>query len=195
MHAFLVLLVVVLCTGLSLSCGRTTLSEQEAKTIIAEAVPAAPLPSMLVDDIIPRQFPQMVDGIKRLAADGYLKCLPPRIAAGDRMSPVEFGNCEPTEKAKPYLPQGVAWNHVHGYYFARVSVGNVRLQTIKEILIDEKSNTAIVSYTVGIEPVEPFYSVFCVEAKRCPYAGAALHQTVVREINLTKYDKGWRVTR
>jgi hypothetical protein len=64
------------------------------------------------------------------------------------------------------------------------------VKEIKEVSIDKTSKTAIVTYLMGYEPVEPFHSSVCTgnQSKDCD-----LSATNIIKVTLQKGDKGWQV--
>ena len=63
---------------------------------------------------------------------------------------------------------------------------------IKEVLIDEKSNTARVKYLVTLKPFEPYYSQVYEKSPECSVYKKKFGDAKEEEIVLKKFDKGWR---
>jgi len=63
---------------------------------------------------------------------------------------------------------------------------------IKEVLIDEKNNTAKVKYLVTLKPYEPYYTKVYAKSNECRVYNIKLGEVKEKEIVLKKFDKGWR---
>jgi len=64
-------------------------------------------------------------------------------------------------------------------------------KSLSEILIDKESKVATITFSTILEPIEPFYSLVCVD-KKCRYYNMTLNETKTNKMKLKKYDKGWR---
>jgi hypothetical protein len=172
------------------SCG-VNLNEEEAARLITEnlGLPRAVMTKVLVQRTPSETLPvEVIQGMESLVEDGYLR------------KPERGGNLlVPTEKGKKFVEGYVALENrfkvdrgIKNYsLFVGVVVKEV-LKAIHEILIDEETKIAIISYTTGYERFEPLYSAICV-VPECEYFGEGTEREEQRKIQLKKYDKGWRV--
>ena len=64
---------------------------------------------------------------------------------------------------------------------------------IKEVLIDEKNNTARVKYLVTSKPYEPYYTQVYAKSNEARVYNFKFGDVTEKEIVLKKFDKGWRV--
>jgi hypothetical protein len=157
-------------------------SQEEARKIISQYFG---YPKLLVDIIHAgpaggqglRKFEK---AIKRLVKDGYLKKVP---GAG----PDEY--YVPTSRSSQYI-RGVYIKESFPLYEGAVCKEVVK--KIDEILYDRQKNTAVITFTSGLEPIEPFYSLFCIN-KYCEYFGKRIKKTEKQKLRLVKYGEGWRL--
>lgn len=136
-------------------------------------------------------------GIKGLIDEGYLAATPEGSFTyeGTTYTSYKFGA---TLKGKQYsnkeglFPNGSIGSHSF-WGTSATFVGAVRKQSLKkinEIKYDDKTKIATVSYVVGYEPAEPYYTAVCPgnESAECNYS-----QTEVKTIALKKSDTGWSI--
>jgi hypothetical protein len=100
-----------------------------------------------------------------------------------------------TEKGKQYF-ESISWNCYSsslsdGTYNAAPYLVEKFVKQIDEIVTDSRMGTAVVTFSTGIKPVEPTYSIFC--PKTCEYNRVDLNKTETTKIHLKHYDQGWRV--
>ena len=119
-------------------------------------------------------------GIDRLVKEGYLKKAP---GAG----PDEY-----------YVPTSRSSRYVKGVYIKdsfpmyEGAVCREVVKKIDDIRYDRKKNTAVITFTSGLEPIEPFYSLFCIN-NFCEYFGEKIKETETQKLRLMKYGEGWRL--
>ena len=99
---------------------------------------------------------------------------------------------EPTEKGKACVRSPVDRGASDKISFKCV-VAEEYVTGIKEILIDEKSNTALVTYLVTLKPYEPCYSSIYAKSDQSLLGNVRIGKIEQKEISLKKYDKGWKV--
>ena len=126
--------------------------------------------------------------IKIIQTTGYVVHNPE--ASGGSVSAALATDFLPTEKGKGII-DGIDHNGFYDSYTYRGSVVSESLDSIKEILIDKETKTAIVKFTTKYEPIEPLYSSVCIN-ERCQFFGDQISKNPERKIELKKYDKGWR---
>jgi hypothetical protein len=158
------------------------LSREEARKIISQYFG---YPKLLVDIIHagPAGGPGLQKfkaGIKRLVNDGYLKKVP---GAG----PDEY--YAPTSRSSEYI-RGVYIKESFPLYEGAVCREVVR--KIDDIRYEKQKNIAVITFTTGLEPIEPYYSLFCIN-KFCDYFGERIKKTEKQKMRLIKYGEGWRL--
>jgi len=92
------------------------------------------------------------------------------------------------ERPEATVSQNTYWNklEIHCPLVTRTPT------EVTEVLIDKSNETALVTYVTTLQPVEPYYSVFCIKNQpisNVPTSGAK----ETRQATLKRYDKGWRV--
>jgi len=179
-------LVSLLCAGIFLSffsCGQR-MSNEEAKRIIGQTL-KYPQPVFNITHAGPagsEDVPRFMKGIEKLAAEGYIR---------------EDSDKSPNKANKTYLPIDKSRDLMTGIYIRdsfAVYDGAVCKEFIKKIdSIDiEKNEGVTVRFTTGYEPIEPFYSLLCINYN-CEYFGEKLKKEESRTVRLKRYEKGWRV--
>jgi len=130
-------------------------------------------------------------GFERLVEQGYLA---PNLNRGFRYEP----RFVPTEKGKPYISRGPTFNVLLRDYCMQVHVCTVVFKGITRIEVDEVQGRAHVQYQSGLEPVQPFYSLFCADspAPGCrSYAGRKLAETTAHTVFIQQTNSGWKVVK
>lgn len=121
-------------------------------------------------------------GINKLINEGYIKSAPQN-SAKDKLY-------EPTSKGAGYITE-ISVKDSFPLYEGAVCREVVR--KIDSIEMDKKGDTAVITFTLGLEPVEPFYGLFCIN-RYCDYFGPRLAKTEKQKLRLKKAGKGWRIT-
>ena len=169
-------LFLIITIGSFFSCA-PNLSEDEAKKVISQHFKPEPISCDFNS-----KNPFYETAIRKLMTDGYIT--------------YGFSNeykqrYEPTQKGAPYLDT-ITYDKTDKDWYFWGKVVNKVVKDIKEVLIDKNNNSAVVTVTFGFVPVEPFYSLLCIEEK-CWYFAEKINQIEEKKIKLKKYDKGWRV--
>jgi hypothetical protein len=170
---------------LLLSCGQK-MSDEEAKRIIGQYL-KYPQPLFNGSQAGPagsKDIARFIKGIEKLEADGYIREGYARSGGG--------GNNKdylPTEKGRDYVA-GIYIRDAFAYYDGAVC--SEVIKKIEGVDID-KNDRATIRFSTGYEPIEPFYSLLCIN-NYCECFGQKLKKTETRTIRLKKYEKGWRLT-
>lgn len=181
-------MVSVLTAGMILvlfSCGQK-MSDDDAKRIISQYL-KYPQPLLNGSHVGPAgsgDVPRFIKGIEKLEADGYIK--------------EDLDKSGRTGNNKNYLPTGKSKDYMTGIYIRDAFAyydGAVCSEVIKKIdgVDMEKDDRATIRFTTGYEPIEPFYSLLCIN-NHCECFGEKLKKVERRTIKLKKYEKGWRLT-
>ena len=126
---------------------------------------------------------RFLKGIQKLKADGYIK----EAAVNPRSSSTN----------RDYLPTDKGRDYMTGIYVRDVFVlynGAVCSEVIKKIEgVDMgKDGVATVRFTTGYEPIQPFYSLLCIN-DFCQCFGEKLKKVQKRAMRVRKYERGWRL--
>lgn len=158
------------------ACSSTNLSNEEAKKIILDQYPPEPLVyGMSIPD---RERTNNITN--KLVSSGVLFQKYPGVYL-------------PTPKG--IKDRQIRWSQANmgNMWDYTGAVVKKRVRDIKEVLVDAKNNTAIVTVTFGIESFEPYYSLICVDSS-CRYYGDGINKIIdTVKVKMKKYDKGWRV--
>jgi hypothetical protein len=130
-------------------------------------------------------------GFEKLVETGYLI---PNLNRGFQYEP----KLVPTEKGKPYIKRGPTFNVLIRDYCMQVYVCTVVFKGITVIEVDEAQGRARVEYQTALEPVQPFYSLFCADspAPACrPYTGHKLAETAAYTVVIQQTANGWEVAK
>jgi hypothetical protein len=165
-----------------LSCG-VNLEQDEAEQVITKHF-KFPKPSTTF--VVAKQGEKHYKNIIKLVREGYVLPYPDK-----KKSNKQREVFLPTEKGKDIIAQ-IVFEPWWKSYSCSIAVVQKSLKSIDEILIDEESKEATIKYTTKYEPIEPFYSDFCID-KLCSYYGEKINREHKKTIKLKKYDKGWRV--
>jgi hypothetical protein len=158
-------------------------SKEDARKIISQYF-GYPKPLMGIVHAGPAGSPDLqkfMKGINRLLNDGYIKNAPGAGATG-----------------KYYAPTSKSGNYVTAIYIKdsfpvyEGAVCSEVIKKIEDIRYDGQKNTAVITFTAGMEPVEPFYSLFCIN-KYCDYFGEKLKKTERQKLRLRKSGNSWRI--
>jgi hypothetical protein len=169
---------------LLLSCSQK-ISDDEAKRLVLTAVPyPQPVFNMThAGQAGSPDIPRFIQGVERLAAEGYIK--------GE-------GNGSPDDrKNSTYLPTEKSRGVVTGVYLRGSfvmydgAVCNEVLRKIEGVDFDENTATVTIRYVTGYEPIEPFYSLLCLNAY-CEYFGEKLKREEAKTVKLRKVGSGWK---
>lgn len=174
----------ILLTGFFLlAFGGGGLSEDDARKIISQYF-GYPKPLVNIIHAGPAGSPDLqkfVKGIDRLIKDGYIKNAP------------HTGGAE-----KYYAPTSKSNNYVKGVYikdsypFYEGAVCSEVIKKIDDIRYDRQKDTATITFTTGLAPIEPFYSLFCIN-RYCDYFGEKIKKTEKQKLQLRKYGSSWRM--
>lgn len=182
MKNMLCVFVICLISFLSVSCA-VAISEDQASKIINDHLDDS-RPIITVVSLIKRDSEAGMT-IRKIIADGYVYHNPE--AQKNAMLPDYL----PTDKGK-HLIEKIFFNEFYKEYTYMGAVVDSYVKEINEILIDNESKIAIITYTSGLKAIEPYFSSFCIN-KTCRYYGDNINKTSTGKIKLKKYDKGWRV--
>ncbi len=119
--------------------------------------------------------PMFIKGIEKLKADGYIKENPDNPGSGNNR------NYLPTDKGKDYMT-GIYIRDSFALYN-----GAVCSEVIKKIeSVDMgKDGLATIRFTTGYEPIQPFYSLLCINDS-CECFGEKLQKVQGRAIRVRK---------
>lgn len=170
---------------LLLSCGQN-MTDDEAKRIISQYL-KYPQPLFNGSQAGPAgstDIGRFIKGIEKLEADGYIR-------EGSEKSGGRGNNKDylPTDKGRDYIA-GIYVRDSFAYYNGAVC--NEVIKKIDGVDI-EKNGLATIRFTTGYEPIEPFYSLLCIN-NYCECFGEKLKKTETRTIRVKKYERGWRLT-
>ncbi len=185
MHKLLACVLTVTAGLLLLASGTGELSEKDALKLISQYF-GYPKPLVEVVHAGPsgsRDLQKFVKGIDALIRDGYLKSAPHSGGADKYYMP--------TSKGSKYVRQVYIKDSFPIYEGA---VCTEVLRKIDEIRYDSRENTATISFTTALEPVEPFYSLFCIN-KYCDYFGEKIKRTEKQKLRLKKAGNIWTIGR
>lgn len=182
---FVSIMVPILSVAMSLvlfSCGQK-MSDDEAKKIINQYL-KYPQPLFNGSHAGPAgsgDVPRFIKGIEKLKADGYIMEDTDKFRSGSNNK-----NYLPTDKSKDYMT-GIYIRDSFAYYN-----GAVCSEVIKKIdgVDIEKNSRATIRFTTGYEPIEPYYSLLCIN-NYCECFGGKLKKTESRAIRVKKYGNGW----
>ena len=169
---------------LLLSCGQK-MSDDEAKRIIGQYL-KYPQPLFNGSHAGPaggKDIAVFMKGIEKLKADGYIMEGPAKSGGGNNKDYL------PTEKSRDYI-NGIYIRDAFAYYDGAVC--SEVIKKIEGVEID-KSGVATIRFKTGYEPIEPFYSLLCIN-NYCECFGEKLKKTETSAIRVKKYEKGWRLT-
>jgi len=96
-----------------------------------------------------------------------------------------------TEKGKPHFGDMIK-HFTDGDLYVDCGYARKVIKSIKEILVDTKTNNAMVEYIEGIESNEPVYSAVFMKSREGTEK-IDFNETQVKRIKLIYNDKGWRV--
>ena len=126
---------------------------------------------------------RFTEGVKKLAAEGYV-----------REDPAGSGN---DETNRTYVPtersQGVFTGiYIRGsFVMYDGAVCNEVIKKIEKVDFDKNARMATIRYLTGYEPIEPFYSLLCLN-EYCEYFGEKLKREQTRTARLRKTGSGWK---
>ncbi len=170
---------------LLLSCAQQKMSDDEAKRIIGQYL-KYPQPLFNGSHAGPaggKDTATFIKGIEKLKADGYIMEGPAKSGGGNNKDFL------PTEKSKDYV-YGIYIRDAFAYYDGAVCTEVIK--KIEGVEID-KSGVATIKFKTGYEPIEPYYSLLCIN-NYCECFGEKLKKTETRAIKVKKYEWGWRLT-
>ncbi len=169
---------------LLISCSQG-ISDDEAKKMVLRVV-AYPQPVFNMthaghpgDPDIPR----FIEGVKKLAAEGYIK----EDASGSGSY----------ENNKTYVPTEKSRGTMTGIYLRGSfvmfdgAVCNEVLKKIDGVDFNKGSGVATVRYVTRYEPIEPFYSLLCLN-EHCEYFGEKLKREETRTVKLKRTGNDWK---
>jgi hypothetical protein len=165
-----------------LSCA-PTLSKEEAATIVKQYL-GYPKPLMGIVTAGPegnRAIEQFMKGIDKLEAEGYASARPSKSQAEKSYLP--------TEKSRDYMT-GIYIKDSYPLYEGAVC--REVLKSIDDIEFTGGHDAATVAFTTGLEPIEPVYSLLCIN-KYCDCFGKDFKETQSLKLKLHRYEKGWRI--
>ncbi len=169
---------------LLLSCSQQ-ISDDEAKKMVLQCVkyPQPVFNMTHAGHAGSPDIPKFIQGVEKLAAEGYIR--------------EESGVEGKGEKNRTYMPTDKGRGLVNGVYirdsFAMFdgALCNEVLKKIERVDFDKDNATVTVRYVTGYEPIEPFYSLLCINAY-CEYFGEKLKKDEARTVKLRKYGNGWK---
>jgi hypothetical protein len=163
------------------SCSQK-ISDDEAKRMILKAVPyPQPVFNMTHAGRAGTQdIPRFVQGVERLAAEGYIR--------EDGSGTPNNRTYLPTEKSKGVLV-GVYLRGSFVMYDGAVC--NEVVKKVSDVEFDEGTATATIRYVTGYEPIEPFYSHLCLN-EHCEYFGEKLKREEMKTVKLRKIGGIWK---
>lgn len=165
-----------------LSCS-PSLSRKEAVDIVKQYM-GYPKPLMGIVTAGPEggaAIEEFMKGIHKLEAEGYVTGQPSK-------DPMDKSYL-PTEKSKAYM---VGIYIKHSYPLYEGAVCREVLKSVDHIEFSQSHDTATVTFTSGLEPIEPVYSLLCIN-RFCDCFGKDFKETQTLKLNLHRYDKGWRI--
>ena len=159
------------------------MSEEEAKRVISQYL-KYPQPVFNLTHAGPAgspDVPRFMKGIEKLQVEGYI---------------TEDASASSNKADKTYVPTGKSRGYVSGLYVREsfaVYDGAVCRIVLRRIdgIGREKDQCTTVTFTTGYEPIEPYYSLFCIN-DNCEYFGEKLRKEEPRTIVLKRDGKGWR---
>jgi hypothetical protein len=168
---------------LLLSCSQQ-ISDDEAKKMVLQCVeyPQPVFNMTHAGHAGSPDVPRFVQGIEKLAAEGYIR---------------EEGMGGKGEKNRTFIPTERGKGLINGVYirdsFAMFdgAVCTDVLRKIEGVELDKDTGTVTVRYVTGYEPIEPFYSLLCIN-DYCEYFGEKLKKEETRSVKLRKSGNGWR---
>ncbi len=175
----------VISAALLVSCSQ--MSDDEARRIILQYM-KYPEPVFNITHAGPAgspDIPKFIKGAEKLASDGYLT-----------EEAVKSGG---SQKDRIYRPTEKTRNYVTGVYVGESfalydgALCNEVLKKIGSVEVDKERGTAVINYSTGYEPIEPIYSLLCIN-DYCAYFGDKLKKEEARMIRVKKYGKGWRIS-
>ena len=169
---------------LLLSCSQQ-ISDDEAKKMVLQCVkyPQPVFNMTHAGHAGSPDIPKFIQGIEKLAAEGYIR--------------EESGVEGKGEKNRTYMPTDKGQGLVSGVYirdsFAMFdgALCNEVIKKIEGVDFDKDNATATVRYVTGYEPIEPFYSLLCIN-DYCEYFGERLKKEETRVAKLKKSGNGWK---
>ncbi len=168
------------------SCGQKKISDDEAKRIISQYLkyPQPLFHGIHTGPVGSGDIPKFIQGIEKLQADGYIREVSNK--AGLRGN---NKNYLATDKGKDYV-SGIYIRDAFVYYN-----GAVCSEVLKKIdgVDIEKNDGVAIRFSVGYEPIEPFYSHLCIN-DYCECFGEKLKKAESRMIRVKRYEKGWRLS-
>ncbi|MEJ2696471.1 MAG: hypothetical protein P8013_07460 [Candidatus Sulfobium sp.] len=168
--------------GSLLSCA-PALSKKEAATIVRQYM-GYPKPLMGIVTAGPAGGPaikQFMKGIHKLEAEGYVSGQPSKSPSGK--------SYHPTEKSRDYM---VGIYIKESYPLYEGAVCREVLKSIEDIEYTRGHDAATVTFTSGLEPIEPVYSLLCIN-KYCDCFGKDFKETQTVKLKLHRYEKGWLI--
>ncbi len=169
-------------TGALLSCA-PKLSKEQAATIVSRYF-GYPKPLTGIVTAGPAGSPaikQFMKGIRKLEADGFATVQPSK-------SPKDKAYT-PTDKSRAYM---VGIYIKDSYPLYEGAVCREVLKSIEGIQFSGGHDAATVTFTAGLEPIEPVYSLLCIN-KFCDCFGKDFKKTDTLKLRLHRYEKGWRI--
>lgn len=182
--------VTVIIGLLLVSCAQTP-SPDEAKKTVDAYFRSAGAHSLAIDT---KAHSECGLAIHELVNEGYLA------ASGEEAEGAKRLVHLPTEKAKPFLKEAV-WTvdpgqNINQWHLEGAVVKKV-VKEIREISPDRSDSGAIVTLTVGYEPIEPFFTKLCATGKCTDSSGRGCSdlkdRTEQQKVKLRKTGTGWSV--
>jgi hypothetical protein len=169
---------------LLLSCSQQ-IPDDEAKKMVLQCV-AYPQPvfnMVHAGHAGDSDIPKFIHGVEKLAAEGYIA--------------EEAGEASKGEKNRTYVPTDKSRSFMTGVYIRGSfvmydgAVCNEVLKKIEGVDFDKNAGVATIRYLTGYEPIEPFYSLLCLN-EYCEYFGEKLKREETRTARLRKTGNGWK---
>jgi hypothetical protein len=165
-----------------LSCA-PTLPKQRAAHIVSQYM-GYPKPLMGIVTAGPAKgaaIKTFIRGINKLESEGYVTALSSK--GGEDRSYL------PTEKSKAYMT-GIYIKESYPLYEGAVC--REVLKSVDGIEFTHGHDAATVSFTTAIEPIEPVYSLLCIN-RFCDCFGRDFKKTKTLKLKLHRDERGWRI--
>ena len=160
-----------------------TLPKEKAAHIVRQYM-GYPKPVMGIVTAGPAGGPaieQFREGIHKLEAEGYVSGLPSK-------SPSDK-TYVPTEKSKSYMT-GIYIKDSYPLYEGAVC--REVLKSVDDVEFADGHDTAVVTFTAGVEPIEPVYTLLCIN-KFCDCFGKDFRKTRTLKLRFHRSDSDWRI--
>lgn len=168
---------------LLLSCSQQ-ISDDEAKKLVLRATtyPQPVFAMVHAGNAGNPDISRFVQGVEKLAAEGYIK--EDAAAGGDAGNRTYVA----TEKSEGLLTGAYIRDSFAMYDGA---VCNEVFRKIEEVDFDKATFVATIRYVTGYQPIEPFYSLLCLN-EYCECFGDKLRRKEARTLKVRKVGNDWK---